>query len=105
VLGDKDFTETAWCGRLQDLEGGKQGTPPKEALKAADYKGMFRKSTCSGSGMGLKVNKTTLTPPHMEAAQITVDMCCLAVTPSPFSRYPPPPLTGPDTWLHEQGSP
>jgi hypothetical protein len=61
VLGNKDVTETAWCGRLQDLEDGKQGTPPKEALRASDYKGLFRKNTCSGSGMGLKVDTTALT--------------------------------------------
>lgn len=55
LLGSKDYTETPWCDRLEDLDGGKQGTPPKEALKAADYKGKFRKNSCTGSGMGLKV--------------------------------------------------
>lgn len=57
ILGNKDFKETWWCHKLDDLTNGKKGSPPPKPLSAADYKGMFRKNSCSGSGMGMKVSK------------------------------------------------
>lgn len=56
LLGNKDFKETWWCSSLSDLANGKQGSPPQKLRAAAEYKSMFRKNSCSGSGLGLKVS-------------------------------------------------
>ena len=61
VRGNKDYEESPWEGGAEALERFLQLPQPEQAtrerpvLELAEYKGRFRKTTCTSIGMGMKV--------------------------------------------------
>lgn len=54
-LGNKDYAEQPWTGSIASSASGKKTSPGKTPQRPGDFMGCQRKTTCSGSGMGIKV--------------------------------------------------